>query len=277
MDMDQGLETVVVAQQAGAKSVVVLAAEIDSFQFAKNAAIAGAKALGMEVLTTIDFQVKQTTYRSMVSKAAALNPDAYLIFCPGEDGGTILKNAAELGVSSIIVGTTDWLFPEFIETATMSGIQQQKLVRAVGFSHAEGPGWDFYESAWKADPVASALQTADNSYMMQHYDILNLTMLALKKAGTTDTASWVKAMFEVAMGPGTKVSTYKEGFDLLSKGEDIDYYGVNGDMNYTPTGVVTGLYAAFGWPDPNSDIAVQTDLIDGKTILDLGDKVRAAQ
>ena len=271
MDTDQGIATAIQAQAEGAKTVVVMAVENDGMQMQQDTAAKASEALGMTVLDQIDFQPEQTSYRSVVSKAQALNPDALLVFCAAEDGGTIVKNAAELGMSVIIVGATDWLFAEFPKTATMSAIQQHKLVRAVGFTYAEGSAWDFYKNAWDSNPNYSVLNDASNSYTLQYYDLLNVAMLAIQKAGSTDVASWVKAMYEVAMGPGTKVYTYKEGFEAIQKGEDIDYSGVTGEFDYTDTGVVGGIYGIFEWKDTSN--LERASVIEGQAILDIASKI----
>ena len=271
MDTDQGLATAIQAQQQGAKSVVVMAVENDGMQMQQAAAVAGAKALGMEVLGELDFQPEQTSYRSVVSQAQALKPDAMLIFCAAEDGGTIVKNAAEMGMSSIIVGATDWLFVEFPKTATMDALNKHKYVAAVGFTYQEGPAWNFYKAAWDASEYAS-LNDASNSYTLQYYDLLNVAMLAIEKAGGTDVNKWVEAMHDVSMEPGTKVYTYAEGVKALRNGEDIDYDGVTGAFNYTDTGVVGGLYGVFQWKD--TETLDRASVIEGQTILDLSSKIQ---
>lgn len=270
MDTDQGLATALQAQKAGAKTVAVMAVENDGMQMQKDAAIAACEALGMEVVANIDFQPEQTNYRSVVSKAQAVNPDALIIFCAAEDGGTIVKNAAEMGMSSIIVGATDWLFVEFPKTATMSALQKHKSVTAVGFTYEENAAWDFFKDAWENSKYAD-LTEASNSYVLQYYDLLNVTALAIEKAGTTDITEWVKAMPEVAMGPGKKVYTYKEGLEALRAGEDIDYVGVTGEFNYTNTGVVSGIYGTFEWKD--TETLERVDIIEGEAIFDLASKI----
>ncbi len=270
MDTDQGLATALQAQTEGAKTVVVMAVENDGMQMQQDAAVKASIALGMEVLGEIDFQPEQTSYRSVVSKAQALNPDALLIFCAAEDGGTIVKNAAEMGMSSIIVGATDWLFVEFPNTATVSALEKHKSVTAVGFTYADGAAWDFYKDAWESSEY-SELTEASNSYTLQYYDLLNVAMLAIEKAGSTDIEAWVTAMPEVSMGPGTKVYTYAEGIDALRNGEEIDYEGVTGEFNYSETGVVGGLYGVFEWKDTENLERIAT--IEGKVILDLASEI----
>lgn len=271
MDTDQGLATALQAQSAGAKTVVVMAVENDGMQMQQEAAAKASEALGMKVLGQIDFQPEQTSYRSVVSQAQALKPDALLIFCAAEDGGTIVKNAAEMGMSSIIVGATDWLFVEFPKTATMDAIKKHKSVTAVGFTYAEGPAWDFYKKAWDSSEYKT-LNDASNSYTLQYYDLLNVSMLAIEKAGSTDIAAWVKAMYEVSMGPGKKVYTYEEGIKALRNGEAIDYEGVTGSFNYTKTGVVGGIYGVFEWKDTAN--MARASVIEGKVILDLAGKIK---
>lgn len=266
MDSDQGLATALHAKAEGAKSVVVMAVENDGMQMQQAAAVAASEALGLEVLAEIDFQPEATSYRSEVSKAQALNPDALLIFCAAEDGGTIVKNAAEIGMSCIVVGATDWMFEEFPKTATMDALNKHKSVTAVGFTYEEGPAWDFYKQAWEASEYAS-LNDASNSYTLQYYDLLNVSMLAIEKAGSTDTQAWVDAMYAISMGPGKKVYTYEEGITALQNGEDIDYDGVTGAFNYTETGVVGGLFGTFQWTD--TETLERVSVIEGQVILDL--------
>ncbi len=270
MDTDQGVATAIQAQNQGAKTVVVMAVENDGMQMQQDSAVKASKALGMEVLGELDFQPEQTSYRSVVSQAQALKPDALLIFCAAEDGGTIVKNAAEMGMSSIIVGATDWLFVEFPQTATMDALNKHKYVGAVGFTYQEGPAWDFYKAAWEASEYAS-LNDPSNSYTLQYYDLLNVAMLAIEKAGGTDVNKWVEAMHDVSMEPGTKVYTYAEGIKALRNGEDIDYDGVTGTFNYTDTGVVGGLYGVFQWKD--TETFERASVIEGQAILDVSSKI----
>lgn len=271
MDSTQGVATAIQAQEAGANSVVVMAAETAGMQMQQEAAAKAAEELGMTVLLQIDFQPEQTSYRSVVIKAHGENPDALLVFGAAEDGGTIVKNAAEIGMSSIIIGATDWLFEEFPKTATMSAINQHKAVWAVGFTNADSPAWDFYEREWN-NSVYSGLSDAANPYTMQYYDLLNVTALAIQAAGTTEAGKWAEYVEDVAEGPGKKVYTYQEGIEALKNGEEIDYSGVTGEMNYTDTGVVGGLYGVYEWENTTTMNIV--NVIEGQTVLDLDSKIQ---
>jgi hypothetical protein len=173
-------------------------------------------------------------------------------------------------MSTIIVGATDWLFVEFPKTATLDALNKHKSVTAVGFTYEEGPAWDFYKQAWESSEYAS-LNEASNSYTLQYYDLINVSMLAIEKAGSTDIQAWVDAMYAISMGPGKKVYTYEEGITALQNGEDIDYDGVTGAFNYSETGVVGGLFGVFQWT--NADTLDRVDVIEGQAILDLAAKI----
>ena len=270
MDTDQALAAALELSKSGATSVVCVAVENDGMQMQQDAAVKACEALGITVLGSVDIQPEQTSYRSEVSKAQALNPDAMIIYGAAEDAGTFVKNSAEMGMSTMIVGETNFMFDEFLNTATLDAIQKQKFVKCVGFTYSEGPAWDFYKAAWDASEYKD-LEDPANSYVLAAYDVLNMTMLAIQKAGSTNADAWTKAMYEVSMAPGTKVYTYEEGMAALAKGEDIDYEGVTGSCDYTQTGVISGLYQIYDW---SSGKLEKDKLIQGTEILDLGSKIK---
>ena len=270
MDTDQALAAALELSKSGATSVVCVAVENDGMQMQQDAAAKACEALGIKVLGSIDIQPEQTSYRSEVSKAQSLNPDAMIIYGAAEDAGTFVKNSAEMGMSTMIVGETNFMFEEFLSTATLDAIQKQKFVKCVGFTYNEGPAWDFFKNAWDSSEFKD-VEDPSNSYILAAYDVLNMTMLAIQKAGSTNSDAWTKAMYEVSMAPGTKVYTYAEGMAALKKGEDIDYEGVTGSCDYTQTGVISGLYQIYDW---STGTLEKDKLIQGTEILDLASKIQ---
>ncbi|MBZ0303904.1 MAG: ABC transporter substrate-binding protein, partial [Anaerolineae bacterium] len=220
-------------------------------QLQKNAALAAAEQLGLTVLDVIDVTSELPTYKSEMEKVKNLNPDAIIVFTTAVDGGIIVKNATDAGLSSMIIGTSEWQGEEFLATATFDAIKQQKAVWIVAFTHANNPAWNYYERLWNNSEYAD-LASAANSYNLQYYDLLNVTALAIEAAGTTDASVWVDYVPMVAEGPGTTVYTYEAGIEALRNGEDIDYSGISGEMDYTNTGVVSGLFGIFEWTDSGS-------------------------
>jgi ABC-type branched-subunit amino acid transport system substrate-binding protein len=269
-DIDQAIAAVVRALDLGAKTCVIMGAEYDSAQQQRNVALEAAPIAGLEVLDVIDFELEKT-YRGELTAVQAHNPDAILLFTDAASGGLMVKTAAELGMSTNIIGPTDMQFPEFVDAATMEAINQHKEVSFVGFTYMDSPAWAFYSKAWNGNPTYAAYNDASDSYTMQYYDLINVTMLAIKEAGSLDVSDWVDAMHKVANPPGKKVYNYKEGFDAIERGEDIDYQGPTGPFDYTPTGVVDGSYSVSKWVD--GETVERIDVIAGSRIVKISSQL----
>ena len=266
MDSALGVSAVLQASERGAESIAIVAVEIAGSQLQKDAATSAAEQLGIEVVDIIDIQPEQPTYRSEVSKIENAAPDAVIMFSPPEEGGTVVKNAAEAGLSLIVIGTNEWQEQEFIKTATLEAVNQHELVGIVSFAHADSPAWEFYEPLWTNSGYAD-LGGADNSYTMQYYDLLVVTALAIEAAGSTNASDWAAAVPSVSGEPGTVVYTYQAGIEALRAGEEINYSGVTGEVSYTDTGVVSGLFGIIQWVSEEEFELVST--LDDATILAL--------
>ncbi|MFK8035478.1 MAG: ABC transporter substrate-binding protein [Hyphomicrobiales bacterium] len=267
MDSAQGSAALLHAQAAGKSNVVLVATEAAGSQLQKNAAVAAAKKLGINVVETIDIQPNLPNYRSVVSRIGSLSQDAVIIFSAPADGGAFVKNAAESGNSWFIVGTSEWQEPGFIQTATTDAVAKHESVTLAAFSNAEGPAWDFYKPQAEGSEYAEKIGDVANSYAIQYYDLLVATALAIEKSGGTKAEGWSKAMYEVTGGSGDIVYTYADGIAALRAGKDINYDGVTGSMEYTDTGVVSGIFGIFRWAD--GEKLERVSLIDGDSVLAL--------
>jgi len=245
MDSGSAIAAVLHARTGGAQSIAILATEVEGSQLQKEAAVVAAEALGMEVLSVLDVQPEQSSYRSTVSSLPS-GADAVLMFTQAQDGGTIVKQAAEAGLSLRFIGTQEWMGKAFFDVATPEAIAQHEEVAIASFTHADSAAWTFFKEKWDASQYAE-LADAENSYAIQFYDLLIVTALAIEAAGTTDAGPWAEKMREVSMEPGTKVYTYQQGINALRNGEDIDYSGVTGEYDYNETAVVSGLFGIFAW------------------------------
>lgn len=266
MDSGQSVAAVIKAKQEGAQRVVLMATEIEGSQLQMEAAIKAAKEIGLNVVDEVNVVPEQTSYRTEISRIANANPDALLFFSQAQDGGTVVKQTAEAGLSLLIIGTTEWLGEAFPETATESAMNSHKHVWISGFSYVDGPTFADYKPRLKASKWADVVGQPENSYNIEYFDVLVVTALAIEAAGSTKASEWAPKVREVAMGPGKKVHTYKEGLAAIRAGEDIDYSGLTGEFDYGPTGTVSGLYGIFEWRGGG---LVQVATVDGKAVLDL--------
>ncbi len=81
--------------------------------------------------------------------------------------------------------------------------------------------------------------------------------LASAIAGTDDATVWVNEVNGVTEG-GTKCSTFGECYDLVQAGEDIDYDGASGPLEFTDAGEPsTGVYDVFEYDSEGNPVTIE--------------------
>ncbi|MEM9853566.1 MAG: ABC transporter substrate-binding protein [Pseudomonadota bacterium] len=163
LDTANGVAGMIHAQQAGKSSVVVIATEVAGSQLQKEAAMAAAEALGLDVLGDFDIEAGQGNYRSVVSRVNRLAPDAVIAFTSPNVGGSLVKNAAESGASWYVVGSGEWQETEFYDTATTSALDQHEAVVLAANARAENPAWEPFETFANASQWAGDIGDVSNS------------------------------------------------------------------------------------------------------------------
>jgi branched-chain amino acid transport system substrate-binding protein len=239
LDEALGMTGAVAAQAAGAQSVVIFATQVEGFQLAADAAEKTATALGIEVLDRIDVPAEQPSYGAEAQLIAGLNPDAVIVQAGSVESATLIKAAAEAGLSLNWIGETGWIQPEFIGTLGTEPIATQKGIGYAAFAYNDTtPAWEFYQPLWDDTPGYGDLYgPATDQYHFSTYDVMTHTALAVAYAGSYAASAWAPAMFEVGNPPGTMCYTYPECKALIDAGEDIDYEGVTGPGTYSAGGV----------------------------------------
>jgi len=255
------------AQSIGAKNIVVFATQVEGFQLAANAAEKAAGLLGITVLQRINVPAEQPSYRAEAQKIADLKPDAVIIQAGSTESATLIKAAAEAGLSLYWIGETGWAEAEFIGTlGTGQIITSQK---AIGFStfapNKTTKAWQFFQPLW--DAQKDKAYDATGQYAFSTYDLLVQTALAVEAGKAYKASAWAPAMFKVGDPPGEICYTYADCLKLIRDGKDIDYEGVTGPGTYTDGGVnaVTPAFIAFGADGK----AIEPVLLDAQKGLEL--------
>lgn len=237
--LDEGLGAygILYGEEQGWENVVIFATEVEGSQLAADAAQNAAEEVGIEVLARLDVQGEQPSYRAEAQRIADLDPDAVIVQAGPVESATLIKQAAEAGMSETWVGEPGWSQDEFLGTVGAEAIATQELVGFAAFSpRRDTPAWEFYSEAWNNGPYAEDCGPAEGQYHFSTYDLMVISALAIEAGGSTNASDWAPAMFEVTE-EGTVCSTYQECLDLLREGEDIDYEGVTGPGNFTEGGV----------------------------------------
>ena len=268
--LDQALGTYgsLYAETIGAKNIVIFATQVEGFQLAADAAEKAAGILGLNVMDRFDVPAQQPSYRAEAQKIASLKPDAVIVQAGSTESATLIKAAAEAGLSLTWIGETGWSEAQFIGTLGTDPIASQKAIGFPSFAPNKAtPAWAFFQPLW--DAQTDVAYDATNQYAFSTYDLLVQTALAVEAAGSTKASAWAPAMFKVGDPPGEVCYTYADCLKLIREGKDIDYEGVTGPGTYTEGGVnaVTPAYIPFK-ADGTAGEAVLLDAAKGLSLLE---------
>jgi branched-chain amino acid transport system substrate-binding protein len=234
------------AEKIGAEKIVIFATQVEGFQLAADAAEKSAEILGLTILTRLDVPAQQPSYRAEAQKIADLKPDAVIVQAGSTESATLIKQAAEAGLSLTWIGETGWSEAQFIGTLGTAPIASQKSIGFPSFAaNKSTAAWTFFQPLW--DAQTDKAYDATNQYAFSTYDLLVQTALAVEMGGAYRASAWAPAMFKVGDPPGDVCYTYADCLKLIREGKDIDYEGVTGPGTYTDGGVnaVTPAYIPF--------------------------------
>jgi len=268
--LDQALGTYgsLYAESIGAKNIVIFATQVEGFQLAADAAEKAAGLLGLTVMNRFDVPASQPSYRAEAQKIADLNPDAVIVQAGSTESATLIKAAAEAGLSLTWIGETGWSEAQFIGTLGTDPIASQKAIGFPSFApNKTTPAWAFFQPLWDAQ-LPDVAYDATGQYAFSTYDLMVQTALAVEMAGSYKASAWAPAMFKVGDPPGDICYTYADCLKLIRAGKDIDYEGVTGPGTYTGGGVnaVTPAYIPFK-PDGTAGEPVLLDAQQGLNLL----------
>ncbi|HSV92107.1 MAG TPA: ABC transporter substrate-binding protein [Desulfobacterales bacterium] len=271
LDESLGISGVLYAEKINAQRIVIFATQVEGFQLAADAAQKAAEFVGIEVLARIDVPAELPSYRAEAERIADLAPDAVIVQAGSVESATLIKQAAEAGISLYWIGESGWILPEFIGTLGTEPIGTQKGIGIAAFTHRyDTPAWEFFQPLWDNAPgFGDTFGPASDIYNYTGYDLMVHTALAIEAAGSLKASAWAPAMHEVGEAPGTVCHTYAECLALIRAGEDIDYEGVTGPAEYTEGGAnaVTAAYKPFNL-DGTSGVPILLDAHRGLEILD---------
>jgi branched-chain amino acid transport system substrate-binding protein len=192
------------------------------------------------VLARIDAPAEQPSYRAEAEQIAGLAPDAVIMQAGSVESATLIKQAAEAGLSLDWIGEPGWVQPEFMNTLGVETVATQQSIGFAGFAYDDTTAaWDFFQPLWDGAPGhgADAFGDATGLYHFSTYDLMVQTALAVEAGGSYKASDWAPAMHEVGEAPGTVCYDYASCLALIRAGEDIDYEGITGPGIYTDGGV----------------------------------------
>ncbi|MGY6502023.1 MAG: ABC transporter substrate-binding protein [Acidimicrobiales bacterium] len=184
---------------------------------------------GATVVYNDSYDPRATNFDAEVQAVVAENPDA-VVLISFEEGVQIIQTMIENGA-----GPGD--VPIYIADGLATGDLGELIdpndpgvaagIKGTQPSAAPEGGAPFFPTAF-----ADAFPDVDAIYSSQAYDCAILIALAAHQAGTADPEA-IRDNMESVSGPdGTECSTFAECKDLIDAGEEIDYLGASGPIDF---------------------------------------------
>jgi branched-chain amino acid transport system substrate-binding protein/neutral amino acid transport system substrate-binding protein len=241
-DALQGRALAQLAEEQGLQDVAVLAINNTYGNGLVNTFTESFKALGGTVTNEANptlYAENATTFESELSAAFSGNPDAVLIVAYPETGSLILKSAYEQG---LLDGETKLLLTDGLKDNTLADLVGKDAegnyivsgVLGTSASSAGGPA---------IDPFTNAYETKFNRppeiYNSNTWDAAAVLVLAAEAAKANTGTAVRDQIREVANAPGEEVSDVCQALELVRQGQDINYQGASGTIEFDEQGDVS--------------------------------------
>ena len=181
---------------------------------------------GGTVLDTLVYDPKAASFSSEVSQVASLQPDA-LVLIGFEETITILQEMNNQGIGPSTL-------PTYFVDGNVSNYGDQFPEGFLEGNKGTQPGaeaaGEFRDRLMEVDP-----ELEDFNYAGESYDATMLLALAAVAAESTDSRAIADEMINVSRD-GTACTAFDECAGLLEDGEDIDYNGASGPVEFSEAG-----------------------------------------
>lgn len=251
-------ETKVLRDEFKADRLVVIYENTEGSTSAADSVAKNFERFGGKVIDKVALNSGQSTYASELKKAYSSNPP-YVYLSAGQACAiNVLKGRYQKNYGGDIVGSTELQTPELVNGAGQSayGLLSVRIVEK-----ENSKGWDrfikLYDQKYKEKPLTGY-------YQSNTYDAVILAALAME-AAKSDTGEGIdNYLTKVSGSPGVKVYSFAEGVAELKKGNDIDYEGASGPVDFNEYGSISAPAVAVMRVDDKGNW-VFTKIIDSTT------------
>lgn len=188
---------------------------------------------GGTVVYNTPYAPEAESFDDVVADVVASGPDAVVLIA-FEEGVQILIDmvAAGVGPDAIAIYITDGMATESLGALIDEGNPGIAAgIKGTQPSAAPASGAAFFPDAFQA-----AVEEGTPAIFAAHaYDCVIIFGLAALQAGSGTAADWAPLVADVTRG-GTKCNTYADCAALVAAGEDIDYDGAAGPLDFLDVG-----------------------------------------
>ena len=212
-----------------------------------NAGLAAAfeqsfRELGGEITANQMHEPNKASYRSELATLARQPADALALFAYyGGSGITIIRNSLENGLFQNFLAADGMSDTAVIEQIGADALRDHLFVTLPGADTAN-PSYQAF-----ATEFAKSGKDPTGPFIANGYDATFLIALAIEKAGAADRAKIGEALRAVANPPGIVIrpGEWSEAKEAIAAGDDINYEGASGPVDFDENGDVAGIYQLY--------------------------------
>lgn len=180
------------------------------------------------------YNAQQSSYRSEVTQLIANNPEAVFVPSYVTDFTAVYKELYRQGFEGTVITTSLSTGPQFKEAI---GDAADGIIHGFPVPAINSPAYKEYLSEAGLEDNGSV----QHPFGTAGRDQITTMLLAMEKAGTTDGPAVAQAVWDVTTGEGkTAVYNLADGLAALRAGEDINYSGASGSIEFDEEGMVLG-------------------------------------
>lgn len=204
---------------------------------------------------TVIYDIKQPTYNTEAGQIVSGAPDGILIVDfpdPFDKVGAALVRTGDFD-PTITFGADGLAFPNLAE---LVGSEVVEGMRATAPGAPDGGPGEAFDTLF--DEAEGATRAPFNA---QNFDNVILCYLAAVAAGSTEGADMAEVLRDVTNAPGDQYTWEElpEMIEALQNGDDIDYQGVTGDIEFDDAGdPESGVFDVFAFEgdelEPTSEV-----------------------
>ncbi|WP_237561694.1 ABC transporter substrate-binding protein [Halorubrum halophilum] len=185
---------------------------------------------GGSVAERVEVELGSSSYQSALSRLFDADFDAFLVSMPQESAITALSDWSDGGY-----GRQPILSDTLAQQAVIDQVGSDLHGAWVASPGRSGPSYDTFEGIYTEEGDAEI-----NGWTPPSWDAVQVTALAIERAGEATPEAIQQNLGPVSRGEGTAVSTFAEGKEALANGEEITYEGAATPVDFTEHGNVFG-------------------------------------
>lgn len=192
---------------------------------------------GGEIKKTIHVSADTVSFRGDLDQAVSASENI-LISTGLEVGIRLLSDYQRRNYSGTLYAIPEMVSQEVAEQG--AGFFDGRIFGVSPTYDAEGAAYKSFAERYNAK---AGKQPSPAMYEPNYYDQIILLALAATAAGETTGEAIRSRLVEVSGPDGTSVSSYADGVRELKAGNDIDYDGASGPINFNEKGNVVSQYS----------------------------------